>query len=80
MTAAYRKCNGMPLEQIIDEYVAYAGGKARNLDIFFIRAFDEYEYLWSTTIKEGVPLTGSSATEMPIVIPSPLSPVLKAKM
>lgn len=69
----------MLMDQIIDEYKQYAGAKARNLDICFIKAFDEYEYLWSTTMKEGTTLTGGSADDVSQVI-TPLSPVLKAKV
>lgn len=40
VVACLRKVQGMPIEEVIKEYVAYSSPKARPGDIAFIRAFD----------------------------------------
>lgn len=72
MAAAFRKCCGQPIETIIDEYVEFAGDKARVLDIAFIKAFDEREFLCSfrrDTLMDAMPLTGTFAETEPVIDP-----------
>lgn len=76
VTASFRKALGADLDDVIAEYRRYAGAKARDLDVCFIRAFDEYEYLWSTTLRGQ--LTGPSPLDLEDAaadgLVSPLSP------
>lgn len=40
VVACYRKIQGVPIEQILEEYIAYASPKARPGDIALIKSFD----------------------------------------
>lgn len=47
VVASFRKCIGFSMDAILEEYALHAGEKARDLDIAFIRAFDENHFLCS---------------------------------
>lgn len=46
VVGCFRKCQGEPLEGILQEYHTYADPKARILDEIFIKFFDERSLLW----------------------------------
>ncbi|KAF2100536.1 hypothetical protein NA57DRAFT_74142 [Rhizodiscina lignyota] len=87
VAAAFRKCSGQPIQSIIDEYVQFAGDKARALDIAFINAFDERAFRYGLHADSGfradsvmgtaIPLTGSVPAEtLPVIDPLASSPVV----